>query len=54
MAMEPVANVRTLGLVELYFSYVVSRRFFRERLSPRELAGFILLALGLLGILAPR
>ena len=25
-----------------------------ERLSPRELAGFILLALGLLGVLAPR
>jgi drug/metabolite transporter (DMT)-like permease len=54
MAMEPVANVRTLGLVELYFSYVVSQRFFRERLSSRELAGFILLALGLLGVLAPR
>jgi len=54
MAIEPVANVRTLGLVELYFSYVVSQRFFRERLSPRELAGFILLALGLLGVLAPR
>ena len=54
MAMEPVAHVRTLGLVELYFSYVVSQRFFRERLSPRELAGFILLALGLVGILAPR
>ena len=53
-AMEPVAHVRTLGLVELYFSYVVSQRFFRERLSPRELAGFILLALGLVGILAPR
>jgi drug/metabolite transporter (DMT)-like permease len=54
MAMEPVAHVRTLGLVELYFSYVVSRRFFRERLSPRELADFVLLALGLVGILAPR
>ena len=54
MAMEPVANVRTLGLVELYFSYVVSQRFFRERLSPRELAGFILLALGFLGVLAQR
>jgi drug/metabolite transporter (DMT)-like permease len=51
MALEPVANVRTLGLIELYFSYVVSRRFFRERLSPAELAGFVLLALGFLGIL---
>jgi drug/metabolite transporter (DMT)-like permease len=51
MALEPVANVRTLGLIELYFSYLVSRRFFRERLRPAELAGFVLLALGLLGIL---
>ena len=39
--------LRTLGLVELYFSYVVSQRFFRERLSQRELAGFVLWALGL-------
>jgi drug/metabolite transporter (DMT)-like permease len=51
MALEPVANVRTLGLIELYFSYLVSRRVFRERLSPAELAGFILLALGFLGVL---
>jgi len=54
MAMEPVAHVRTLGLVELYFGYVVSQRFFRERLSARKLAGFILLAVGLVGILPPR
>jgi drug/metabolite transporter (DMT)-like permease len=54
MALEPVANVRTLGLVELYFSYLVSRRFFRERLRPSELAGFVLLALGLLGIVGQR
>ena len=50
MALEPVANVRTLGLIELYFSYVVSRRVFRERLKPAELAGFVLLALGFLGV----
>ena len=50
MALEPVANVRTLGLIELYFSYVVSQRFFRERLTRAELAGFVLLALGLVGI----
>ena len=50
MALEPVANVRTLGLIELFFSYVVSRRVFRERLSRAELVGFILLALGFLGI----
>jgi drug/metabolite transporter (DMT)-like permease len=50
MALEPVANVRTLGLIELYFSYVVSQRFFRERLTRAELLGFLLLGLGLVGI----
>lgn len=54
MAMKPVAQVRTLGLVELYFSYIVSRRVFRERLGRAELAGLILLAAGLVGIVALR
>lgn len=45
-AIEPVAHVRTLGLVELIFSYAVSRRLFRERLSGMELFGMALLALG--------
>jgi drug/metabolite transporter (DMT)-like permease len=45
-AIEPVAHVRTLGLVELVFSYAVSRRLFRERLSPLELGGMGLLAIG--------
>ena len=45
-AIEPVAHVRTLGLVELVFSYAVSLRLFRERLSGLELAGMALLALG--------
>ena len=54
MAMQPVARVRTLGLVELYFSYVVSRRVFRERLGGAELAGLALLAVGLVGIVGLR
>jgi drug/metabolite transporter (DMT)-like permease len=54
MAMQPVAKVRTLGLIELYFSYVVSRRLFRERLGGSELVGLILLALGLVGIVGLR
>jgi drug/metabolite transporter (DMT)-like permease len=45
-AIEPVAHVRTLGLVELVFSYAVSRRLFRERLSALELVGMSLLAAG--------
>jgi drug/metabolite transporter (DMT)-like permease len=46
MAIEPVAHVRTLGLTELLFSYVVSRRVFREHLERRELIGIALLTLG--------
>lgn len=47
MAIEPAAHVRTLGLIELLFSYAVSRKFFRERLARRELTGIALLCLGL-------
>jgi drug/metabolite transporter (DMT)-like permease len=48
MTIEPAVHVRTLGLVELLFTYVVSRRVFREHLSRRELAGMGLLVAGLL------
>lgn len=47
MTIEPAAHVRTLGLVELLFSYVISRRVFRERLTGRELAGVAVLTLAL-------
>jgi drug/metabolite transporter (DMT)-like permease len=47
VAIEPIAHVRTLGLIELLFGYVVSRRFFREKLAPREITGMLLLTLGL-------
>lgn len=50
MALEPVANVRTVGLIELFFSYVVSQRIFREALTRRELVGMALLAGGLIGV----
>jgi len=51
--MQPVARVQTLGLIELNFSYVVSRRVFRERLGT-ELLGLVLLAVGLIGIVGLR
>jgi len=54
MALEPIAHVRTLGLVELLFSYAVSRRIFREALAGRELVGMLLLTLGVLGITLTR
>lgn len=47
MAIEPVAHVRTLGLIELLFSSIVSRKIFREKLSKLEIAGMALLTLGL-------
>ena len=47
VALEPIAHVRTLGLIELVFVYLVSRRFFREKIAQREITGMVLLALGL-------
>lgn len=49
-AIEAAANVRTLGLVELIFSYVVSLKLFREKLSALELGGMALIALGIVVI----
>lgn len=46
-ALEPAAHVRTLGLVELLFSFAVARRFFKERLAFAELAGVALLMVAL-------
>ena len=50
MAMRPAADVRTLGMVEVFFSYLVSRRIFREHLRPAERWGLALVLLGLVGI----
>jgi uncharacterized membrane protein len=49
--LEPAANVRTLGLVELLFSYALSRRVFREHVSRGELAGIGLLLAGVVAIM---
>jgi drug/metabolite transporter (DMT)-like permease len=47
-AIQSVTYVRTLGLTEMLFSYVVSRRIFRERLTGREIAGMVLIVAGVL------
>lgn len=47
-ALTTAANVRTLGMVEVVFSYLVSRRLLREKLAPMEQAGLVLVVLGLL------
>jgi len=54
MAIEPAAHVRTLALVELFFGFAISQRFFRERLSRLEIAGMVLLAIGLLVVTIAR
>ena len=46
-ALQSAAHVRTLGLVELLFSYAVSRKLFRERMTHLELAGMAFLAAGI-------
>jgi drug/metabolite transporter (DMT)-like permease len=47
-ALTTAANVRTLGMVEVVFSYLVSRRVLREKLAPAEQAGLVLVVVGLL------
>jgi len=46
-ALRNAADVRTVGLVEVFYGYVVSRRLFKERVTPRELAGIVLVAAGI-------
>jgi uncharacterized membrane protein len=47
-ALTTAANVRTLGMVEVVFSYLVSRRLLREKLLPGEQLGLVLVVAGLL------
>ena len=49
-ALTTAANVRTLGMVEVVFSYLVSRRLLRERLALSEQGGLALVVVGLLAL----
>lgn len=51
-ALRPAADVRTLGLIEVLFSYLVSRRLFREKLGVGEQVGLALVAIGLVVVCA--
>jgi drug/metabolite transporter (DMT)-like permease len=53
-AIEPVAHVRTLALIEILFAYAVSRRFFREPISRMEIAGMVLLLVALVVVTLAR
>ena len=50
-ATAPVAAVRTLGLVEIFFAQVLSRSLMKERPSKREIIGIGLLVLGVVLVL---
>ena len=49
-ALTTAANVRTLGMVEVVFSYLVSRRLLREKLARAEQRGLALVVIGLLAL----
>ncbi|MBA2964057.1 MULTISPECIES: DMT family transporter [Ramlibacter] len=49
-ALTTAANVRTLGLIEVVFSYLVSHRLLREKLSSAEAGGLALVVAGLLAM----
>ena len=50
-ALTSAANVRTLGMVEVVFSYLVSHRLLREKLTPAEHAGLALVLVGVAALL---
>lgn len=47
------ANVKMVGLVEIGFAWIVSRRIFGEGLMPREIAGMALIVAAILATLLP-
>jgi len=50
-AIQSAAAVRTLGLVEILFAQIVSRRLFNQKTSALEAAGIVLLVIGVIMIL---
>jgi drug/metabolite transporter (DMT)-like permease len=47
MTIQVVAYVRTLGLIELVFTFLFSWFFFKERPKPTEIIGIVLLLIGI-------
>lgn len=52
LAIESASHVRTLILIEVLFTYVVSLKVFRETISRRELLGILLIVVGVGTIVA--
>ena len=51
-AMRPAVDVKTLSLIEVLFSYLVSRKLFGEHMSRTEKIGLTLITLGLVVVSA--
>jgi len=54
MTLQNAAYVRALGQIELVFTFAASYLFFKERSSPRELVGIMLVIAGILLLLIGR
>ena len=52
LALAPASQVRTLILIEVVFSYFVSRRVFHEAMNRRELVGIVFIMAGVVLILS--
>ena len=50
LAMRSAADARIVGLVEVIYSYAMSRRFFAERVTPRETRDVVLVVAGIVVI----
>ena len=46
-AMRSAVDVRIVGLIEIFYSYVLSRQLFREHVHAREIAGMVLVVAGI-------
>lgn len=51
LALQNAAYVRAVGQIELVFTFLASTVFFRERSSPAEIAGIVLIVAGILLLL---
>jgi drug/metabolite transporter (DMT)-like permease len=51
MTIQPVAHVRALGQIELVFTFIAGHFFFKERSTPLEIGGILLVIGGILILL---
>ena len=46
-AMRSAVDVRIVGLVEIFYSYVLSKQLFREHVTGREILGMLAVVAGI-------